>query len=127
MVRLQYIIKVRSGFEDHHPVGGVILWQGENPPEDWMFAEGQRLKVKEYPELYEAVNCIYGGKATWEDGMVYFDLPDFSEYSEPNEVYTDPHLGAVVPKRRKSVQLLFPFMNNLIIDEGEHYAVRSLD
>nr|VFJ75901.1 MAG: Collagen triple helix repeat-containing protein [Candidatus Kentron sp. FW] len=64
------------------PLGSVIAFMGEEPPDGWMECNGRALKSSEYPGLYLAINTIYGkgdsgfGSNTETD----FNLPDLRGY-----------------------------------------------
>lgn len=51
-------------------VGIIAFWPTENIPVNWLLCNGQKLKKREYPELFEKLGYKYGGT---EDE---FHLPD---------------------------------------------------
>ena len=52
-------------------VGEIRMFAGTYAPVDWMFCEGQLLKIADYQVLYACIGNTYGG-----DGMTTFALPD---------------------------------------------------
>jgi len=52
-------------------VGMIAPWQGAEPPDGCLFAEGQTLQIRECQRLFSLVVTTFGG-----DGRDTFKLPD---------------------------------------------------
>ena len=59
---------------DFYPVGAVIAYGGELEQNDnWLFCDGRELKCEDYPELFTAIDYMYGGNT---ESRV-FKIPDY--------------------------------------------------
>jgi microcystin-dependent protein len=52
-------IKDQSGYLT--PVGTIIAYAGPFEPEGWLFCDGREVKIADYPELFAAIDAIWGG------------------------------------------------------------------
>lgn len=52
------------------PIGTIIDFAGENPPNGYFVCDGRTLSAAEYPELYNVIGNTWGGTAP------FFALPD---------------------------------------------------
>ena len=55
---------------DYNVIGFVKLWSGTKAPDNWMFCNGQSLKVNSNTALFSIIGTEFGG-----DGRFTFDLP----------------------------------------------------
>lgn len=53
-------------------IGEVKYFAGIYAPVNWMFCEGQQLRINQFTPLYSLIGDQFGG-----DGKNYFNLPDF--------------------------------------------------
>lgn len=59
---------------DFYPVGAVIAYGGDLEVNDnWLFCDGRELNCGDYPELFSAIEYIYGGDVSGHK----FKLPDY--------------------------------------------------
>jgi microcystin-dependent protein len=47
------------------PIGTVIDFAGENPPDGYLLCNGQTFSASEYPELYNVIGNVWGGDGTF--------------------------------------------------------------
>ena len=55
------------------PVGTIVMYGGDVPPNDWMFCQGQRMLKTEYAALHAALGVKYG---SGDGSGAEFNLPD---------------------------------------------------
>ena len=66
---------LKSEASDGLKIGSYLLWSSDRTtPAGFLPADGRRLLVSEYPELYDVIGSIYGG-----NGSTYFNLPKFND------------------------------------------------
>jgi microcystin-dependent protein len=53
-----------------NPVGCLLLWDGDTPPQTWVWADGSPMSKTTYPELFTVVGYRHGGTGDT------FHLPD---------------------------------------------------
>lgn len=51
--------------------GMIMLWAANYCPRNWMYCQGQTLRINEYQALFALIGTTYGG-----DGVSTFKLPD---------------------------------------------------
>lgn len=52
------------------PIGTIIDFAGENPPNGYLYCNGQTFSASEYPELYNVIGNVWGGTSP------FFTIPD---------------------------------------------------
>ena len=52
------------------PIGTIIDFAGENPPNGYLYCNGQTFSASEYPELYNVIGNVWGGSTP------FFTIPD---------------------------------------------------
>lgn len=86
------------------PPGTIIAYGGKNVPQGYLLCDGRTVSTSDYPELYQAIETIYGGNSS------NFKLPDLrgmflrgegsqavnypNTYNPPNTTYASAPLGA---------------------------------
>lgn len=55
------------------PVGSIMIWATEDPPEDWLICNGSEVSRQTYPDLFEILGESYGPG----NGATTFNLPDY--------------------------------------------------
>ncbi len=59
--------------ENNDFIGTIKLYAGSYLPKNWMFCNGDMLKIVKYTKLYSIIHIKYGG-----DGHEYFALPNLN-------------------------------------------------
>ncbi len=54
------------------PIGAIMPFANETPPDSWAVCDGSKLSIEANSELYEAIGCNFGGS----ESEGYFCLPD---------------------------------------------------
>ena len=73
-----------DGFSDRG-IGRMLLftgWGGFYPDNYWTPCDGQKLLVKDYPELYKTIGTRFGG-----DGKTTFQIPDMGKHTPKDMCY----------------------------------------
>lgn len=58
-------------------IGELKLFAGDFAPKNWMFCEGQELRIAQFTALYSVLGTAYGG-----DGRTTFGLPDMTKFEK---------------------------------------------
>lgn len=107
------IIKAYCGHGDSiAAIGAVVVWVHERLPEGWLVANGQYLRVEDYPELFSAIGVRYSAPP-----FIYENMPQglFTRLLRlepkkrrfPNPLYRGPGMFAV-PDLRNHLTLQRP-------------------
>jgi microcystin-dependent protein len=54
------------------PVGSIVMWPSENPPDGWLECNGDPISRETYADLYSVIGDMYGPG----DEITTFNLPD---------------------------------------------------
>ncbi len=57
------------------PIGGILLFAGENLPKGWHYCDGAVLRREKYPRLFEAIGTKFGEG----DGSTTFPIPHLAD------------------------------------------------
>ena len=63
---------VGGGGGDFVPVGVMVPYTSEKPPQDWLICDGSAISRTEYSELFAVIGTKYGAG----DGSTTFNLPN---------------------------------------------------
>lgn len=55
------------------PVGSIVSYAANTPPDGWLVCDGAAVNRKDYTELFAVINTKYGSG----DGSMTFNLPNF--------------------------------------------------
>jgi len=102
------------------PVGGIMMWLDDEPPEDWFWLDGGGVLKADYPELF----ALYGGRYALTTD--FFGLPNWrgrspfgSTFVEDNDV-----LDGALTTTLSTAQI--PAHNHAVTDPGHfHDHIRA--
>lgn len=89
----------RSGV-DLVPIGSIVAWSLEIPPDNWLLCDGSLVQRDAYPELYRVLTgdgavFPYGANQNSASGELFFRLPDMRERLPRSPSKTSPPPGTV--------------------------------
>jgi len=61
---------------DHHSVGGVMLFAGDEPPEGWLLCDGSSALKSEYPVLASVIDGLHGS-SSYPDRFMLPHIPPY--------------------------------------------------
>ncbi len=125
------------------PVGSILAFAGpidpqHQMPRDWMPCDGRPLQRSDYPELFAAINTIYGDGRDDKNAKLPrydFNLPDLRGYflrgaddqsgRDPDAATrTPPRAGAISGVSVGSIQEdTFKHHRHEVIDQGHTHAI----
>lgn len=73
----EHTVKLPSEFiSGTVPIGSVVEWPTEEPPQDWLICNGDLLLISDYAELYAVIGTTYNLSSDSSDST-HFRLPDY--------------------------------------------------
>lgn len=83
---MEYVVQVMEAvLMPSPPIGSIVMWPNDAPPENWYPCDGGALSRTEYPELFALVGATWG----MGNGTTTFNVPSFSGRSPMMQGATD--------------------------------------
>jgi len=73
------------------PVGTIVAWPTDTPPDGWLLCDGSEVSRTEYADLFNVIGTTFGAG----DGSTTFNLPDLRQRVPVGKLSTDSDFDTI--------------------------------